>query len=91
MAQIDGKVIATCLPRHRHQGFLRFLRQIDTETPAGLDLHLIVDHYATYKHPKVKAWPRAYPDIARLVPGGPVTLGALRGTIRACKHAAHAR
>jgi len=56
LSTLDGKVIGTCLPRHRHQEFLRFLGQIDTETPRDLELHLIVDNYATHKHPKVKAW-----------------------------------
>ena len=42
---LDGKVIGTCMPRHRHREFLRFLRLIDQQTPAGLDLHLIVDNY----------------------------------------------
>lgn len=52
----QGKVIASCMPRHRHQEWIKFLKQIDKETPAKLDLHLIVDNYATHKHPKVKAW-----------------------------------
>jgi transposase len=52
----QGNVIATCMPRHRHQEWLKFLRKIDKETPQNLDLHLIVDNYATHKHPKVKAW-----------------------------------
>jgi putative transposase len=42
--------------RHRHQEFLRFLRHIDTNVPDGLDVHLVPDHYATHKHPKVRAW-----------------------------------
>ena len=54
MAQ--GKVIASCMPRHRHQEWIKFLKQIDRETPSDLDIHLIVDNYATHKHPKVKAW-----------------------------------
>ena len=52
----QGKVISTCMPRHRHQEWIKFLKQIDAETPKELDLHLIVDNYATHKHPKVKAW-----------------------------------
>jgi transposase len=52
----EGRLIGTCMPRHRHQEWIKFLRQIDKETPSGLDLHLIVDNYATHKHPKVKAW-----------------------------------
>lgn len=53
---IDGKVIGDCMPRHRHQEFIRFLKRIDSETPAELDLHLIVDNYGTHKHPRVKSW-----------------------------------
>jgi len=52
----EGRLIGTCMPRHRHQEWLKFLKQIDRETPPGLDLHLIVDNYATHKHPKVQAW-----------------------------------
>jgi len=52
----QGKVIASCMPRHRHQEWIKFLKQIDSETSEDLDLHLIVDNYATHKHPKVKAW-----------------------------------
>ncbi len=52
----EGRLIGQCMPRHRHQEFIKFLRQIDAETPRELDLHLIVDNYATHKHPKVKSW-----------------------------------
>ena len=61
LSTLDGKVIGSCLPRHRHQEFLRFLAQIDAETPPALALHLIVDNYATHKHPKVKAWLKRHP------------------------------
>jgi hypothetical protein len=47
---LDGKIIGQCMARHRHQEFIRFLNR---ETPAGRELHLIVDNYATHKHPKV--------------------------------------
>jgi transposase len=56
-----GKVIGECMPRHRHQEFLRFLRQIDRNVPKLLDLHLVVDNYATHKHPKVKEWLKRHP------------------------------
>jgi transposase len=56
-----GRIIGECMPRHRHQEFLRFLRAIDRDTPKGLDLHLIVDNYATHKHAKVKAWLKRHP------------------------------
>jgi transposase len=52
----EGTVIGTCMDQHRHQEWIRFLKQIDAETPQGLDLHLIVDNYATHKHPKVQNW-----------------------------------
>jgi transposase len=53
---VDGKVIGQCLPRHRAQEFVKFLKQIDAQTPADLDLHLIVDNYSTHKSPVVKRW-----------------------------------
>ena len=53
---LDGRVIGQCLPRHRHQEFLKFLRTINRETRKELDLHLIVDNYGTHTHPKVTAW-----------------------------------
>jgi len=51
---LTGKVIGQCLPRHRHEEFLKFLRTIDREVPRGLQIHLILDNYATHKHPNVK-------------------------------------
>src|SRR5439155_625200 len=61
LSMLDGKVIGDCMPRHRHQEFIRFLNKIDAETPSDLDLHLIVDNYATHKHPRVKSWMRRHP------------------------------
>lgn len=52
----EGRIIAECMPHHRHQEWIKFLKKIDAETPPDLDLHLIVDNYATHKHPKVQAW-----------------------------------
>ena len=49
-------MIGECMPRHRHQEFLKFLRRLDREFPPELDLHLIVDNYGTHKHDKVRAW-----------------------------------
>ncbi|HHG2225354.1 MULTISPECIES: IS630 family transposase [unclassified Synechococcus] len=51
-----GEVITQCKPRHRHQEFLGFLRQIEKSVPEDLDVHLIVDNYCTHKHVKVRAW-----------------------------------
>jgi len=61
LSMLDGTVIGDCMPRHRHQEFLRFLGKIETQTPGGLDLHLIVDNYGTHKHPRVNAWLRRHP------------------------------
>jgi len=61
LSMLDGKVIGDCMPRHRHQEFIRFLKQIEVETPSALDLHLIVDNYGTHKHPRVKFWLRRHP------------------------------
>ena len=58
---LDGKVIGDCMPRHRHQEFIRFLRKIDAETAPELDLHLIIDNCATQKNPRVKSWMRRHP------------------------------
>lgn len=57
----QGEVIATCMQRHRHQEWIKFLRMIDEQTPNELDLHLIVDNYATHKHEKVKRWIKRHP------------------------------
>lgn len=53
---LNGAVLAACKPRHRHQEFLSFLREIDKAVPPELDIHCIVDNYATHSHPKIKAW-----------------------------------
>jgi transposase len=50
-----GRVEQACLPRHRHQEFLRFLKQVAKAWPR-VKLHVVVDNYATHKHPTVKAW-----------------------------------
>lgn len=52
----SGDVLTDCKPRHRHQEFLGFLRRIDDTVPADLDVHLILDNYATHKHPDVVKW-----------------------------------
>jgi transposase len=53
---LTGVVIGRCLPRHRNTEFLKFLRTIDREVPKGLQVHMILDNYATHKHPNVKKW-----------------------------------
>ena len=58
---VSGQVISQCKARHRHQEFLSFLRHLDNSVPKRLDVHLIVDNYATHKHPEVRAWLAARP------------------------------
>ncbi|MGH7239064.1 MAG: IS630 family transposase [Candidatus Saccharimonadales bacterium] len=58
---LDGTVIAQCQSRHRHEEWLRFLRQINRETPKEKQLHLICDNYATHKHANVQAWLKKHP------------------------------
>lgn len=58
---LDGKLIGTCMKRHRHQEWIKFLKLIDERTPADKQLHLIVDNYATHKHPKVLHWLKRHP------------------------------
>jgi hypothetical protein len=56
-----GRLITRTEASHTHVEWLRFLKQIDRETPAELALHLIADNYATHKHPKVRAWLEKHP------------------------------
>jgi transposase len=60
----SGQVIGQCLPRHRAKEFLAFLKTIDRETPADLDLHLILDNYATHKAPPIERWLKRHPRVA---------------------------
>ena len=53
---LSGKVIGSCKKRHRHEEFLAFLKEIDRKTPRELELHLVIDNYATHKHKNVKDW-----------------------------------
>jgi len=56
-----GRVLTKCKRRHRHQEFLQFLRHIDASVPKKLDVHLVVDNYATHKHERVRRWLAARP------------------------------
>jgi transposase len=58
---LEGTVIGSCYPRHRNVEFLKFLRQIHRETPAGLDLHLVLDNYGTHNHDHVHQWLKTHP------------------------------
>lgn len=61
LSMLDGKVIGDCMPRHRHQEFIRFLKRIDSETSPDFALHLIVDNYGAHKHPRVQLWLGRHP------------------------------
>ena len=56
LSYLDGKIFSQTAALHTHQQWLAFLKHLDKETPPDLTLHLIVDNYATHKHPKVKSW-----------------------------------
>ncbi len=56
-----GAVFSRCRRRHRHQEYLDFLRHIEKSVPASLDVHVIVDNYATHKHARVKRWLALHP------------------------------
>src|SRR6187455_937549 len=58
---LDGTVIGTCMPQHRHQEWIKFLRLIDRKTAKDKEIHLIADNYATHKHPKVQEWLESHP------------------------------
>jgi len=58
---LEGTVIGRCMQRHRHQEFLRFLNAVEAEVPVGKVVHVILDNYATHKHPKVMAWLGRHP------------------------------
>jgi transposase len=57
----EGLVIESCMARHRHQEWIKFLKHIDASTDPEAELHLIADNYATHKHPKVKRWLERHP------------------------------
>ncbi len=58
---LDGSVIGRCMQRHRHQEFIRFLNTVEADVPAGKVIHVILDNYATHKHPKVRKWLARHP------------------------------
>ena len=60
---LDGRVFSTTAERHTHVEWLAFLKKTHRETPKDLDLHLIVDNYATHKHPLVREWVAKHPRI----------------------------
>ena len=61
LSYLDGKIISQTGKRHTHAEWLKFLKHIDGETPKEQEFHLIVDNYATHKHPKVLRWLKRNP------------------------------
>ena len=77
---LEGKVIGRCMQRHRHQEFIRFLNAIEAEVPAGKIVHVILDNYATHKHPKVRAWLQRHPRfVFHFTPTSASWLNAVEG------------
>lgn len=60
---VTGELLKDCMPRHRHQEFLRFMRRIERSVPKDLAIHVVLDNYATHKHPSVKRWLELHPRV----------------------------
>ncbi len=58
-----GEVIHDCMPRHRHQEFLKFMKAVEQSVEPGLEIHVILDNYATHKHEKVRRWLKRHPRV----------------------------
>lgn len=58
---LEGTVIGSCKPRHRHQEFLEFMKEVNRKVPKRREIHIILDNYGTHKHPMVKAWFAKHP------------------------------
>jgi len=63
MNYLDGRILSTTAPKHTHKEWLAFLKRIHRKTPPELSLHLIIDNYATHKHPEVAAWVAKHPRV----------------------------
>ena len=61
LSVLDGSVIGRCMQRHRHLEFIRFLNTVERQVAAGKPIHVVLDNYATHKHPKVLAWLARHP------------------------------
>jgi hypothetical protein len=61
---LEGKIVSVPAPQHQHQEWLKFLKQIDRETPADLEFHLIADNYATHKHGDLQRWLAKHPLVS---------------------------
>jgi len=61
LSYLDGKIFSRTAPRHTHKEWLAFLKLVERQAPGGLQIHLIIDNYATHKHATVKAWLAQHP------------------------------
>ena len=61
LSVLDGTVIGRCMQRHRHLEFIRFLNAVERQVAANRPIHVVLDNYATHKHPKVLAWLARHP------------------------------
>src|SRR5450432_4031107 len=77
---LEGKVIGRCMQRHRHQEFIRFLNAIEAEVPGKRAIHVVLDNYATHKHPEVLAWLARHPRVTfHFTPTSASWLNAVEG------------
>jgi transposase len=77
---LDGTVLGQCAARHRHQEFIRFLNAVKAAVPVGKVVHVILDNYATHKHPKVRAWLGKHPRwVFHFTPTSASWLNAVEG------------
>jgi len=77
---LDGTVIGRCMQRHRHQEFIRFLNAVEAQVPVGKVVHVILDNYATHKHPKVLDWLARHPRfVFHFTPTSASWLNAVEG------------
>lgn len=85
----SGKVIGSLCRRHRADEFKKFLITLDRQTPDGLDLHLVLDNYATHKTPAIKTWLLAHPRfLSALHPDRVVLAQSRRAVVRRTDHQA---
>ena len=71
LQMVEGRVIAACYPRHRHQKFLRFLRRLDDEFPEAMELHLILGNSGTHGHERLRGWLTRHPRfVLHFIPTG---------------------
>jgi transposase len=77
---LEGKVVGRCMPRHRHQDFIKFLNAVERAVPPGKMIHAILDNYGTHKHRKVRSWLADHPRwVFHFTPTSASWLNAVEG------------